>query len=81
MQITITFCMYWNYTPRAVSLAAQLLEIHRQAIQQLSLIPAKGGCFEVEVNGQLLYSKLQTERHAEAGEVEGLIAAYLDQQA
>ncbi|KPL86023.1 hypothetical protein SE18_14130 [Herpetosiphon geysericola] len=62
-------------------MAAQLLDIHRQAIQQLSLVPSKGGCFEVEVNGQLLYSKLQTERHAEAGEVEALIAAYRDQQA
>jgi len=27
----------------------------------------------VEVNGQLIYSKLQTGRHAESGEVVGLV--------
>jgi selenoprotein W-related protein len=25
------------------------------------LIPSKGGCFELKVNGKLIYSKLQTD--------------------
>jgi hypothetical protein len=29
------------------------------------------------VNGQLLYSKLQTRRHAEPGEIAGLLEKYL----
>jgi len=36
------------------------LSTHKQKIQDLRLIPASGGCFELSVNGELLYSKLQT---------------------
>lgn len=35
----------------------------------MKLIPGKGGVFELNVNGQLLYSKKATGRHAEEGEV------------
>jgi selenoprotein W-related protein len=37
------------------------------------LIPGSGGVFEVTVNGELLYSKKQSGRHAEPGEVKQLI--------
>jgi selenoprotein W-related protein len=37
-----------------------LLETYKQKITELKLIPASGGCFELTVNGKLLYSKLQT---------------------
>jgi selenoprotein W-related protein len=33
------------------------------------LIPSKGGVFEVAVDGDLVYSKLETGRHAEYTEV------------
>lgn len=29
-------------------------------IRDLKLVPYKGGCFEVTVDGELIYSKLQT---------------------
>lgn len=32
----------------------------KQAIRDLRLVPAGGGCFELRANGELLYSKLQT---------------------
>ena len=37
-----------------------LLTTFKQQIKELKLIPAGGGCFELTVNGELLYSKLQT---------------------
>jgi selenoprotein W-related protein len=37
------------------------------------LIPSKGGIFEFTVNGELLYSKKATGRHAEAGEIKALV--------
>jgi selenoprotein W-related protein len=37
-----------------------------------------GGRFEVSVNGQLIYSKLKTGRHAQPGEVAGLVKAQLE---
>jgi selenoprotein W-related protein len=32
----------------------------KQSIQELRLIPAGGGCFEVKADGELVYSKLET---------------------
>jgi selenoprotein W-related protein len=36
------------------------LTTYKQKIENLSLEPSGGGCFEVTVDGQLVYSKLQT---------------------
>jgi selenoprotein W-related protein len=56
-----------------VSLAGDLLREFEHTIDRLTLVPGEGGRFEVVVNGELLYSKLQTKRHAEPGEVIGLV--------
>jgi selenoprotein W-related protein len=37
-----------------------LLTAYKQQIRELKLIPASGGCFELTVNGDLVYSKLKT---------------------
>jgi selenoprotein W-related protein len=58
-------------------LAAELLDQFEAEIETLTLIPSDGGKFEITVNKQLLYSKLQTRRHAEPGEVSGLVRKYL----
>ena len=47
----------------------ELLAQHEPDIKALRLIPSEGGVFEVKVGGDLLYSKLQTGRHAHEGEV------------
>lgn len=44
-----------------------------------TLVPAKGGLFEVEVNGELVFSKKSLGRHAEPGEVRAAIIAKLNQ--
>ena len=51
----------------------ELLKGYEHVIESMALIPSDGGRFEVSVNGDLIYSKLQTKRHAEAGEVVKLI--------
>ena len=51
----------------------ELLEHYEHVIDEIKLVPSDGGKFEVTVNGQLLFSKLQTHRHAESGEVLGLV--------
>jgi len=56
-----------------VSLTDELLKNYEHVIETIALVPAEGGRFEVTVNGQLLYSKLQMHRHAEPGEVLGLV--------
>jgi selenoprotein W-related protein len=54
------------------------LKLYEPEIETISLIPSDGGKFEIEVNGSLLYSKLETKRHAEPGEVAQLIAKYME---
>jgi selenoprotein W-related protein len=56
-----------------VSLAEELLKNYEHLIESLVLIPSDGGKFEVTANGNVLYSKAQTRRHAEAGEILGLL--------
>ena len=56
-----------------MSLAEELLKNYEHLIESLALVPSDGGKFEVTANGQLLYSKLTTHRHAEPGEVLGLV--------
>ena len=51
----------------------ELLKHYEHLIEEIKLIPSDGGKFEVTVNGQLLYSKLSTHRHAGPGEVLGLV--------
>ena len=38
----------------------KLLTSFKQKIKSFTLVPAGGGCFEVTVDGELIYSKLQT---------------------
>jgi selenoprotein W-related protein len=56
-------------------LAEWLLKNNPFTITEVRLLPAKGGRFEVTVDGTLIYSKLATGRHAHPGEIEGLFAA------
>jgi selenoprotein W-related protein len=51
----------------------ELLKHYEHVIETVTLVPSDGGKFEVTVNGRLLYSKLETHRHAEPGEVLGLV--------
>jgi selenoprotein W-related protein len=41
-------------------LTEKLLTKYKQKIVDLKLIPGGGGCFELTVNGELIYSKLKT---------------------
>ena len=55
---------------------AELLKDFEPEIGSVTLVPSDGGRFEITVNGTLLYSKLQTGRHAEPGEVIKLLRAH-----
>jgi selenoprotein W-related protein len=55
------------------------LEAYEPGIKQLTLIPSSGGAFEVTVNGSLLYSKKQSGRHAEPGEVKALVRKLIEE--
>ena len=73
MEIKLEFCVVWNYTPRAVGTVEDILEKYGQEVESIDLIPTSGGKFEFYLNGELLYSKIETDRHTEDGEILGLI--------
>lgn len=62
-----------------MSLANELLKEFEYEIGNLTLVPSDGGKFEVTVGDKLVYSKLQTKRHAEPGEVLGLVRKVIKQ--
>lgn len=57
---------------------AKVLNAFEDQIESIEVIPSGGGRFEVVVNGELLYSKLETGRHAEEDEIVNLVSDYLD---
>lgn len=48
---------------------ARILEEFEPSISEFILIPSRGGVFEVTVDGDLIYSKKATRRHADPEEV------------
>jgi selenoprotein W-related protein len=60
-------------------LTAALLKDFEMQIGNFTLVPSNGGRFEVSVNGELIYSKLQTGRHVQSGEVNELFRKYIEE--
>jgi selenoprotein W-related protein len=58
-------------------LTARLLERFKRRITSLELLPDKGGCFEVTVEGKLIYSKLATGQFPNEEEIEAEVARRL----
>jgi selenoprotein W-related protein len=56
-------------------MADKLLQEFGQAVEGLCLIPSSGGVFEVEVDGNLIFSKKQLKRHATWEEIRDAIKA------
>jgi selenoprotein W-related protein len=60
-----------------VSVTTDLIKEFEAQIESWTLIPSGGGAFEVKVDGELVYSKLQTGRHTDSNELRPLIQAKL----
>jgi selenoprotein W-related protein len=56
---------------------AELLKEYEPEIEAIKVVPSDGGRFEIIVNQELIYSKLQTHRHVEPGEISGLVKKIL----
>jgi len=54
-------------------MADKLLNDFEDRIDSLCLIPSDGGVFEIKVDGNLIYSKKATRRHATYEEVRDAI--------
>ena len=54
-------------------MANEILENYGTDVKELTLIPSGGGVFEVNKNGDLIFSKKSLERFPDDGEVMNLI--------
>jgi selT/selW/selH-like putative selenoprotein len=48
-----------------------------RTVESFTLVPSDGGRFEFSANGKLLYSKLETGKHVEEGQLKQLLENYL----
>ncbi len=54
-------------------MALELLMHYRKEISEFKLVPSDGGCFEVSVNKELVFSKLKEDRFPGPEELRELI--------
>ncbi len=60
-----------------MSLTADLLTEFERQIAAVQIVPSSGGVFEVELDGELIFSKRALGRHANAGEIVEAVRARL----
>ncbi len=58
-------------------MASRLLNTFKQKIDALELIPSGGGCFELSVEDELVYSKLQTGRFPDEAKLTDTVSKLL----
>jgi selenoprotein W-related protein len=61
-------------------LEGALRKNYKDIISDIELVPADGGKYEIRVNGDLIYSKLETGRHADPPEIIGLFEKYMKEK-
>ena len=60
-----------------MSAVSEILHDYQHVVSDLSLVTSRGGTFDVEVDGTLIYSKANAGRHANPGEVLGLFSDFV----
>ena len=69
MKAKITYCVMWNYLPDAERVSDEL----KSKGIKVNLIKGSNGVFDVEIDGKLVYSKRNTGRFPNRGELLTLI--------
>ncbi len=60
-----------------MSAAGDLLAAYQNVVDDLVLVTGENGVFDVVVDDTILYSKAETGRHAEPGEILDLFTAHV----
>ena len=70
MKIHIEFCERWNYHPEFDRVSKIITKINPNAIIDGNRIAPRTGSFEVELNGEIIFSKLQSGKFPSETEIE-----------
>ncbi len=75
--IFIEYCTSWGYVDKAVGLAANILKMHKNDLTSVNIIPSSGGVFEVSLDEDKIFSKLELGRFPEHLEIEKVLSQEL----
>lgn len=56
-RIAITYCRQCNWLLRAAWMAQELLSTFAEDVAEVGLIPATGGAFQIEVDGDVIWER------------------------
>lgn len=71
--LDIEFCVPCDFRLQALDLAREVINQWADRLTAVRLVPSTGGRFEVTLDGDLIFSKAELDRHAEPGEVSDII--------
>lgn len=71
--VSIEYCTVCNFRSRAVWLAQELLAALEQELTGITLVPGRGGVFDVRLGGETVFSQKQAGRFPEPRELKDLI--------
>jgi selenoprotein W-related protein len=72
-RLEIEYCTRCRWLLRAAWLAQELLTTFESDLAEVALVPGTGGIFEVRLDGELLFSRTDSQRFPEAKELKQLV--------
>jgi selenoprotein W-related protein len=75
--LSIEYCTVCNFRGRAAWLAQEVLAAHEAGLAGVTLVPGRGGIFEVRLDGELLFSQKEAGRFPEPSEIKDALRTRL----
>jgi selenoprotein W-related protein len=75
--LSIEYCTVCNFRARAAWLAQELLAALEADLGGVTLVPGRGGVFDVRLDGEVLFSNREAGRFPEPREVKDAVRAKL----
>ena len=72
-KLEIEYCTQCRWLNRATWVAQELLTTFVDELKEVSLVPGKGGIFNVTVDGALIWSRAEARRFPELSELKQLV--------
>ncbi len=78
--VTVEYCTVCNFLGRAAWLAQEILATHKDELAGVTLVPGRGGIFEVRIDGNVVFSHREAGRFPEPREIRDAIRGALGQE-
>lgn len=72
--VAIEYCVPCDYSQQVLAVAEDLVRDYQHLIDRLELIMGSKGTFDVTVDGEVIFSKADTKRFPQDGEIAKLFA-------